>query len=289
MIELKSNMSEKVAYNIPEMPAYIRSALLSMYPNYSAVSHWHDDVELIHVLSGHMQYNVNGDIVTLQTGEGIFVNAKQIYYGFSEDYSECKFICILLHPMLLCTSQYVERNFVAPVLANEAFSYLLLDETIEWEKKILEILDELYMGLQETAWELQVMEKFYGIWRELYGHMPKEEGGPTKGSHQLSALKDMLGYIQKNYQKKINLGDIAAAGGVCKSSCCSIFQNYLSQTPIAYLTDYRLKKSVDLMRETDMLITEIGYEVGFSGASYFTETFHKQFGCSPTAYRTGRR
>ena len=52
----------------------MREALLSQYPEYRAPSHWHDDIEFICVLSGGMKYNINGEIVNLKKGEGIFVN-----------------------------------------------------------------------------------------------------------------------------------------------------------------------------------------------------------------------
>ena len=40
-----------------------------------------------------MSYNVNGTIVRLGEGEGIFVNARQLHYGFSEERTECDFLC----------------------------------------------------------------------------------------------------------------------------------------------------------------------------------------------------
>ena len=69
----------------------MREALLSQYPEYRAPSHWHDDIEFICVLSGGMKYNVNGEIVNLKKGEGIFVNSGQMHSGFSDNGQECGF------------------------------------------------------------------------------------------------------------------------------------------------------------------------------------------------------
>lgn len=95
----------------------------------------------------------------------------------------------------------------------------------------------------------------------------------------------MVGFIQKNYTRKISLGDIAASGAVGQSKCCKLFTKYLGQTPNAYLVQYRLNKSIGLLRDTDMSITEIALSVGFGGASYYAETFRKWFGESPTQFR----
>lgn len=79
--------------------------------------------------------------------------------------------------------------------------------------------------------------------------------------------------------------DIAKAGNVSKTGCCGIFQKYVNQSPNAYLIEYRLRNGIELLRTTDMTVTEICYEVGFNGPSYFSESFRKAFGCSPLEYR----
>ena len=70
LMELNENNSEKVCYDIHHYPVYIRRGLLSHYLNYSAPNHWHDDIELIAVLSGEMEYSVNGEILALKKRTG---------------------------------------------------------------------------------------------------------------------------------------------------------------------------------------------------------------------------
>ena len=53
-----------------------------------------------------------------------------------------------------------------------------------------------------------------------------------------------------------------------------------------YLSNYRLEKSVFLLRNTAMSITEIAYACGFSNTSYFCELFRERYGTSPGKYRT---
>ena len=120
IVEKRADGSERVKYDYDGYMAYIRRGLLSNYPNFAADSHWHDDLEFISVLSGSMDYNVNGEILHLKAGQGIIVNARQIHYGFSTAHNECEFYCILLHPMLLCTSQHIDRDFVSPVLSDSS-------------------------------------------------------------------------------------------------------------------------------------------------------------------------
>ena len=98
---LKNDYSEKVQYDNPDYPFIVRRCLLSSYPNYAAPSHWHNDIELIAVLSGQMTYNVNGKRISLRKDEGIFINSCQMHFGFSEQKEECEF---LLHSSSSCTA-----------------------------------------------------------------------------------------------------------------------------------------------------------------------------------------
>ena len=99
----------------------------------------------------------------------------------------------------------------------------------------------------------------------------------------------MITYIQSNYQNRISLEDIARVGNMSKTSCCGLFQKYVNQSPNAYLIEYRLRSGIELLRTTDMPVAEICFEVGFSGPSYFSESFRKAFGCSPMEYRRQER
>ncbi|MFR2168171.1 MAG: cupin domain-containing protein [Coprococcus sp.] len=57
---------------------------LSLYPDYRGVSHWHDDVEFIMMMDGQMTYDINGQSIDMQTGEGVFVNSRCLHYGYSD-------------------------------------------------------------------------------------------------------------------------------------------------------------------------------------------------------------
>lgn len=283
--DTKNDQSEKVAYNMADFPAYIQKRFLSSYPNYSAISHWHDDIELVRILSGHMHYSINGRSVLLNEKEGIFVNTRQFHYGYSKDDSECIFICILLHPLLLCSSHYIEQNYILPVIQNESLPYLVLHENKMYEKELLNFADEMYQSQLSELYALKIQSLFFQAWESLFLLSSHTEAKPASRSQHLTILKDMVDFIFKNYTERITLEEISWAGKVGKTTCCAIFKKYTNETPISYLINYRLKKGVELLLTTDKTVSEICFEIGFSGASYFTETFRKFFGCTPSEYR----
>ena len=109
-IVLNSDASENVAYNNPDFPAY----------------------------------DVNGQRIPLQTGEGIFVNSRCFHYGYSDTNTECLFICILLSPLLLSINTYFVENCLNPLLQNIHFPYQKLNPSIQWQNSILGDLEMLY-------------------------------------------------------------------------------------------------------------------------------------------------
>lgn len=235
-----------------------------------------------------MSYDVNGQKFTLQTGEGVFVNSRRFHYGFSDAHRECFFLCILLSPKLLSVNPYLTENYLNPLIQNPHFSCRKLSPANRWQNFILRDLESLYGNNLDRIQPFTVLEKFSHILQLLFENMdlsPEQD----KNSEDILALTAMIGYVQKNYPDKILLKDISAAGNCCKTKCTSLFQTYLSTSPMLYLSHYRLEKSVFLLRNTTMSITEIAYACGFSNTSYFCELFRKNYNISPGNYQKQSR
>ena len=282
---LNSDLSEAVPYNNPAFPSYITIGQLARFMNYRAVSHWHDDLEFICIMDGSMSYEVNGQHITMQTGEGIFVNSRCLHYGYSSSHTDCTFICILLSPQLLSSNEYFVHDCLEPLMQNTALPYQKLSPAVPWQNLILKDLTELYEETAEQERPFLVIHKFAHILDLL-----SRNSNPVSVTFQASdddirAITAMTGYVQKHFSDKILLKDIANAGNCCKTKCTALFQKYLSLSPVLYLNSYRLEKSSQFLRNTTLSVTEIAYACGFASASYFCKTFTENYGISPKAYR----
>lgn len=280
--------SETVAYNNPLFPAYVRYGILSSYPDYSAVSHWHKDLEFIVIKKGSMTYNVNGELVDLTEGSGIMVNSRQLHYGFSLEHKECEFICILFSPELLSGNEWFYQNYIEPVTENSLYPYLYFERK-EWKGSILEKLDNLYSSFtvqpEQELFYFTLIDEFLSIMKLLYENLDVKHQGRTKASNELTTLKNMITYIEEHFAQHITLENIALSGACCKSRCSLLFKKYLRETPMSYIAKLRLQKSLSVLLDSEKSITEIAYEYGFCGASYYCETFQKYYRTSPLKYR----
>lgn len=276
---------EKVPYNQPDFPIYIAKGLIPRLLPHRQHDNWHSDIEFVKVLSGVICYNVNGKVMRLKAGEGLFINSRQIHYNFPEDDKKCEFICIAFQPVDLCHSKLIDEKYILPIITNPSLPCYAFNHNTDWEIHILEALEKIYHSKSDRCFTLTLHSLFFEIWAEMYKHLGKDMKVTASHKHEMGTLKEMICFIQLHFKEKISLYDIALSGNICKTSCYTIFKKYTGRTPVEYLNYHRLRKSIELIRNTDMTLTEICYESGFSGASYFAETFKKTFGCTPNEYR----
>ncbi len=95
----------------------------------------------------------------------------------------------------------------------------------------------------------------------------------------------MVEYIGTHCGEKITLEDIAGSANISTREATRCFKSSTGQTPIEYLTMFRLSNTQKLLLETGRSITEIALQNGFTDNAYFSKTFKKHFGMSPSAYR----
>jgi AraC-like DNA-binding protein len=252
------------------------------------VSHWHDDLEFVLVMQGSMRYRVNCEEYVLHSGNGIFVNSRQMHGGSAINGAECKFLCIVFHPSILCAVPQMEEKCIRPLCSNNNCSSLMLEKASGWGREAIEQLNRLDTLCKDknSGFELGLLSVLFALVFLVFQNMNRQanEKDPDTIKH-LDVLREMIGFVQKNYRLRLMLKDIASAGNICRSSCSEIFRRTLHTSPISYLADYRIERSIELLNGTTLSVTEIAFECGFCSASYYTELFHAKTGQTPTEYR----
>ncbi|MFT3983820.1 MAG: AraC family transcriptional regulator [Lachnospiraceae bacterium] len=286
-LNILKDSSEFIYYNNPALPVYVRKGDLTSFTNMEALCHWHEDIEFLMPVKGHISYHVNGNTFFIDEGDAIFINSRQMHYGFSADSTDCEYICIVFNPISLFSIKEIQNHYVIPVLESNLSEFVIRADHSQQAQLLTEIkqIYSLYLP-EEPAFELKVLSRLYCLWENLFQlFQPYFVPELSFTDTNLYILKKMLSFIYEHYDSKISLTDISKAGGVCKNKCCKIFRIYLNRTPNDYLNSYRLEKSMILLRDMHFSITEIAYSCGFSNPSYFSETFLKYKGCTPTEYR----
>lgn len=286
MADIKSDGSEVLHYDNPEFPVFIRKNTIPANCCFSDISlHWHEDLEFIYVLSGDIGYFVDGEHIVMKAGEGIFVNAKHMHLICNANLG-CTLLCVIFPPTVLCSTEFMASKMVNSILNAKELSYILLSEQVPWQRSVLAGVKDIYdYSLQENG-EADILSTVYRLWGELYRNVAIKAEEPHKDEN-LILIKKMLDYLYQNYDQKITLHDICVNAGIGKNKCTELFRRYTNMSPMEYLRHYRVEKGVQLLKDTDLSVTEIAYEVGMSGASYFAESLRACRGYTPTQIRKG--
>ncbi|ULT59453.1 AraC family transcriptional regulator [Neobacillus drentensis] len=280
-----SDLSEKINYNLPDFPLYVRKGALHLFDRYAAACHWHPDLEFILMLDGEMEYFVNGETVLIEKGKGIFVNSKRMHYGFSTDKVDCSFIVIAIHPSLLGESTHVGKVYLDEKFGPDTEDYILLTHQSPWKNEILLSLKQIYNEMNsKTCNPLRLLSQATSLCANIGDHIQNVPGQLNDDQSWMAVWK-ITGFIHQYYDNKLTLDDIAAAGSICRSRCCELFSKYIGQTPNTYLVRYRIQKSCEMLQETNRTVSEIAMVCGFQSASYFTYVFRKETGLTPQDYR----
>ena len=68
-----------------------------------------------------------------------------------------------------------------------------------------------------------------------------------------------------------------------------LFVRHFGQTPHDFLTERRLERARELLAKTELPVTEVCLEAGYTSLGTFSTRFRRIYGCSPSEYREGAR
>ena len=113
-----------------------------------------------------------------------------------------------------------------------------------------------------------------------------EDGGGLGRDLDASALMQKVRqYLHEQYAQKITLDTLSARYNISKYHLQRSFQRYFGQSPGEYLTRLRLTRAKELLRATDLPVSEVAYRVGMENTSYFISVFRVREGATPQQYR----
>lgn len=102
---------------------------------------------------------------------------------------------------------------------------------------------------------------------------------------QFEKLCMLRGRIMKNPESAWNISEIASGLYLSKSYLQKIYKSYFGKSIIEEMIQFRIDKAKELLEKTDMTVTDIAKECGYSSYNYFVRQFRTAEGISPTAFR----
>ena len=110
----------------------------------------------------------------------------------------------------------------------------------------------------------------------------------SKEENTVDIIKSAQEYIAQNYSKDLILDDVSKELQISPYYFSKLFKKRTGSTFIEYLTNVRMDKAKELLRNTNKSMKEICLEIGYSDANYFSRTFKKNVGVTPSEYKDGK-
>ncbi len=105
-------------------------------------------------------------------------------------------------------------------------------------------------------------------------------------SDDATLYRNKLSYIKENFTEDISLHKVASQFLFSDKYFSRYFKHAFKITFVEYVNRLRIEYAADLLTDTDMSVTEIALQCGYSGSSYFNKVFKSMMGVTPGEYRS---
>ena len=253
--------------------------------------HWHEEIEIIYVMSGKAIYTVDFEQYILEEGD-ILIIPPAALHSFKQ-YESCDFFAYsILFDQKMVDGNAVDtcsKKFISPIFKNEIYLPIHINSSNEHNNAIRTILNKAISSHTDMnfGYELEIKITFLEFINFFYKH--NYYNARTKNNdintRTANLIKGVTTFIEEHYKDKITLEILAEHANISVYHLSHIFKQSTGQTPIEYLNQYRLIMSADMLKSSDYSIMQIAFECGYNNVSYFNRAFKAKYGITPKEYR----
>lgn len=281
---MKESLKEHTTHGTMEYPFTVYH--IQKYPHtFSFPLHWHNELEIIYVQKGHLHLTIEQKSYEGYTGDIFFINSQEIH-EMSVDNLETIYGTILfpLDSLLFQNHDIVNREFLTPLSEQKLKFATVLSRNHAYPEIVqcIRNIVEMYYG-KEPAYQLGIRMELLHLIYQLY-----QNGNISQVTKEVSFSnlhREILSYIQDHYTTDISLEEVATRFHMSPKYFSRYFHTTFRITLSDYINRLRLDLAINLLENTDLTITEIALQCGYSSCSYFNKRFKEIYQISPSTYR----
>lgn len=267
----------------PVLPRIQIQEILGYYyrirtPDYFFSGEAHDFFELTYVDTGSLFTEVDGTCYTLKEKEMIIYGPGQFHNQRTGPDQTASYVTIL----------FTMKN-ISPNLPNNWYD-VLINRVFPYNKKIYTLIKTI---VQESTTGIAYMDSLMHclltetIIRLLQGTYVAPSPQPTsiiRQNYQEELFERILSYVETNICEPLTIAEICQHFSLSRSSLQILFKNAVNQSPKKFISDMKLEKSCQMLRENKYTISEISLKLGYSSIHYFSNAFNQKYHMSPSEY-----
>lgn len=114
-------------------------------------------------------------------------------------------------------------------------------------------------------------------------HQEYNSGSLTR--KEMDRVKDLSVFIGNYPEKELSIKYLSIKSSLSPCKLQEGFKLMHNRTVADYIRDIRVQKAEELIKNTDLNISEVVYSIGFTSRSYFSKIFKQKYNCSPKEYK----
>lgn len=108
----------------------------------------------------------------------------------------------------------------------------------------------------------------------------------TQGDNSAkNRLEPAFKYIEQNIGSVIRISDLERLLNFSKEHIIRLFKTETGRTPAEYITDFKIKKAMEMLKDNTLSITDISKNLGFANPSHFSKSFKTRLKITPMQYK----
>ena len=118
----------------------------------------------------------------------------------------------------------------------------------------------------------------------IYTVPSSQPSSVVRQNYQEELFDQILAYLESKLYEPLTVADICQQFSLSRSTLQLLFKNAVNQSPKKYISDMKLEKSCQMLRENKYTISEISLKLGYSSIHYFSNAFNQKYHISPSEY-----
>jgi AraC-like DNA-binding protein len=106
----------------------------------------------------------------------------------------------------------------------------------------------------------------------------------ARQNYQDELFNSIVSFIESKLYEPLTVADVCQKFSLSRSSLQLLFKNAVNQSPKKFISDMKLKKSCEMLRENKYTVSEISLKLGYSSIHYFSNAFNQKYHISPSEY-----
>jgi len=247
-------------------------------------NHFHSHYEMYYLLSGEVKYFINDSIYNVKQGTVVMIPPQIIHKSINASDPKHERFLIYFKPEFI-----KEFLGIEPGILN-CFDVNILNIPPQKQSKIEGFFKSMLNEYPHITSQNIVMTKSYFAQLLITLNRYLEDGKiaeytASELNQNTEKILDIVKFINNNYDKEISLSGLSKEFYISQSYLSRSFKSVTGFTYIEYLNRVRIKKAIELLKSTNMNITEISESVGFSSSNHFCKMFKAIMKISPLKYK----